>query len=337
MVKVMLKDVAEQAGVSRATASMALNNYENISPETRERVVLCARRLGYLRQQKRRQSSSPRTDTGTLVFVMCGDRTFDTNPYYASIASGAMRVAKAARRKMVVCHWLPDEMRSRTAPVELGESTVAGAIVTGWYDPAALECVLRTEVPVVLVDTNVVHPACDWVGPDNHEAVRLAYGHLRELGHRKIVALIGQLEHADWQQKRDAFMAMTAADSLAGVAIPAGGRSLPEMWDEARARVPGVTAVLATWDDAALGLLSLLHARGIRCPEEVSMIGIDDVQAGRSSAPPLTTVNTDQQGMGQLAVLQLLQRIAHPEAPVVRAMPRAELVLRSSCKPLRGE
>ena len=339
MAKILLKDVAEMAKVSRATASMALNNYENIAPETRDKVVHCARRLGYLPQQQRKRSlraSGQRRETGTIVFIVCGQKTFDTNPYYASIVSGAMHAAKATQQKMVVCHWLPEEMHSLTTPGELAESTVAGAIMTGWCDQTAVDCILQTRVPVVTVDTNIVHPDCDSVGPDNHEAVRLAFGHLRELGHEKIVALLGSLEHVDWQKKRDAFTAMATAESLAGITVSPDGHSPGDMWEDIRTQVPGVTAVLATWDDVAIGLLSALHAKGIHCPEDVSVIGIDGAAAGEFSAPPLTTANTNQRGMGQLAALQLMERIAHPDAPVARIMPKAELIKRASCRPPRS-
>ena len=340
MSKVRLQDVAEMADVSRATASMALNNYDNISPETRDRVVHAARRLGYLPQQQKRQRASrdlgKRTETGTIVFAVCGNKSFDTNPYYASIISGAMHALKAAQRKVIVCHWLSEEMASFTLPAELAESTVAGAIMTGWCDEGAVECIRRAEVPVVTVDTNVVHPACDSVGPDNHEAIRRAYRHLRELGHEKIVAVLGNMEHVDWQKKLDAFRAMAAAEGLAAAVVPQEGRPACDLWEDIRVNAPDATAILATWDEAALGLLSVWHARGVRCPEEVSVIGIDGAAAGASSAPPLTTVNTDQKGMGELAALQLMQRIAHPGAPIARIMPRPELVKRASCRPPRS-
>jgi DNA-binding LacI/PurR family transcriptional regulator len=337
--KIRLKDVAEMAEVSRTTASMALNNYANISPATRDRVVHCARRLGYVRKQQRSRpllASGAHKDTGTIAFIVCGHKSFDTNPYYASIISGAMRVAKVAQRKMVVCHWLPEEMDSLKIPDELTESTVTGAIMTGWCSKAAIDGILRAAVPLVTVDTNVVHTDCDSVGPDNHEAVRLAFGHLRALGHEKIVALLGNLKHVDWQKKRDAFVAMAAANAIPCITVSQPGCSSGEAWEEIRAQVPDVTAILATSDGDALGLLSALHAKGIHCPEDISVVGIDGMEAGNFSAPPLTTANTNQNGMGQLALLQLLERIAHPEAPIVRRMPKAELIKRASCRPLKN-
>lgn len=339
MAKVLLKDVAEMAGVSKASASMALNNYPNISAATRKTVVQCARRLGYHPPRRRRAGTAPgrAAETGTIVVITCGSKEFDTNPYYASIVTGAMSAARNEGRRIVISHWLPEEMQRLKPPAELGESTVAGAMITGWCDPSAVDCLLRTGVSVVMVDTNIVHSECDCVGPDNYAAIRTAVEHLRELGHTRIGALFGSFEHVDWRKKRDAFITILGPDaSPASVLVSSDGTGA-DTWDTLCSRVPGVTAVVATWDHGALELLSELHAKGIRCPDDISVIGIDGIAAGEFSGPPLTTVNTDQKGMGQLAALQLIQRITHPKAPFSSIMPRARLIRRASCCPPRDE
>ena len=335
MARVAIKDVAKMAQVSRTTASMALNDYENIAPQTKERVLRCARSLGYLPQHRKRSQARARkaADAGAMVFIVCGRQSFDANPYYGAIVSGAMQVAKEAQRKMVVCHWSPGEMHNMAAPKELSETSVTGAILTGWCDPAALECLRRSGLPVILADTNIFHAECDYVGPDNEAAVRLAFRHLRKLGHERIAALTGSLEHADWRRKQRAFASLATEERLPAttLALPSGGNDA--LWRAIQAEAPDATAVLATWDDAALSLLSALHASGVRCPADVSVIGIDGAAAGESSGPPLTTVNTNQRGIGELAALQLLTRIAHPHAPIVSLMPRAHLIERASCAP----
>lgn len=337
MAKAILDDIAKMAGVSKATVSMALNNYPNITAKTREKVVHCARQLGYLPRQRRRMATAQGQagNSGTIVFVVAGEHSIESNPYYAGIVSGAMQTVQESGSRMVVCNWTIEDMRRLAPPLELTESAAVGAILAGWCEPSATSWLQGTGIPVVMVDPSTQPGNCDCVGPDNYEAVRIAFQHLRQLGHARIAAVVGSLEHVDWRIRRDAFVALAAGDGIAAQAILSENLSQEGIWDKIRAQIPDVTAVLATWDNGALGLLSALHTRGVRCPQDVSVIGIDGIAAGTLSAPPLTTVNTDQRGMGQLAVLRLLTRMAHPESPMAGITTKASLIQRSSCGAIR--
>jgi LacI family transcriptional regulator len=185
----------------------------------------------------------------------------------------------------------------------------------------------------VLAGANLIRPDCDYVGPDNYQALRLGYAHLREQGHRSIVAVVGDMGHVDWRQKRDMYVACAVQDGLTPAVVTAAETSDDELWQQLRRNLPGATAILATSDFLAIRVLGLLHRQGLRCPEQISVVGIDNVPSSEYAIPPLTTVDTSLRAIGRLAARCVIDRINHPDLAYATITPRPRLVVRSSTLP----
>ncbi|QZY29639.1 LacI family DNA-binding transcriptional regulator [Nocardioides coralli] len=331
-----LQDVAEAAGVSLATASRSLSGASGVSESVAERVREVARSLGYVANMHARSLAAGKSRSVGLVVHEIGD------PYFSEIASGVLHVAAPAGLTVQICHSGRDpeleleQIRTLVAN-RVGAILIAGS---GFVDPqvqagarADLDAFRAGGGRVAVIGRH--HLGTDAVLPDNQGGGRSMAEHLTALGHRRIALVTGSRGLT------------TVADRLAGVAeavtavgiryddLPLaeaeftreGGRRAAE---ELLNRHPETTAVLALNDDMAIGVLSVLRARGIRVPEQVSVAGFDDVAVARDLAPSLTTIRLPMVEMGEKA-LQLA--LADPAARPRRRRVGHELVVRDSTAP----
>ena len=331
-----LQDVAEQAGVSLATASRSLSGSVGVSEEVAAHVRTVAEQLGYIANLHARTLAGGKTSVAGLIVYEIGD------PYFAEIASGVVHVAGQNGWSVQISH-TEREPVAEAAQIRLLRAHRVGAIViagSGYVDPAMEEESGREVAAfeesggrVVVVGRH--HLRCDAVLPDNEAAGESIARHLLELGHRRLAVAAGP-EHLT-----------TIVDRLAGIraaverhgldpdAVPVvhapftreGGR------DAARrllAADPGTTAVLALNDAMATGVLSLLRERGIGVPHDVSVTGFDDIQVAQDLAPALTTVRLPMSEIGA-ASLELALRPA--SARPRRRSTGHTLVVRDSTAP----
>jgi DNA-binding LacI/PurR family transcriptional regulator len=320
--RVTAHDVAKRAGVSQPTVSLVLSRNPNarVSPATRQRVLEAAEALGYrpnvlARALVRRRSFS-------LGLVVPDLR----NPFFAEVVSGAERVAREAGYAVLLTE-LPDPADLR--PLD--------ALRQRQIDGVIMDAVGATAAPVdALADLNVVlvdEPSERWPGvaSDAVGAGRLAAEHLLSLGHREI-AFIGPAlaVHTFRMRERGFAQALRGA----GVALPsdrlrrapataAGGqaamRALLAASPAGRARP---TAVFCANDLVAIGALKACAAAGLRVPQDVSIVGCDDIEMARLVTPELTTVAVPARELGARAARMLIRRLdasaderARPAAP----------------------
>lgn len=320
-----LVDVADQAGVSIATASRALSGAAGVSVEMAERVRAVAARLGYVANVHARSLASGASPGVGLVVHEIGD------PYFAEIASGVLEVAGAHDRMVQICHTGRDPF-AEVAQVRALVNAGVGIVVvagSGHLDREVQER-MRDEVHAFERGGGRVavigrHPrlGVDAVVPANTAGGRAVAEHLLALGHRRIGVAAGSLRLT------------TMADRLAGVsaAFAAHGLRLTDLplveteftlegGKEAARRLldehPDLTAVLALNDDMAVGVLSVLGERGVAVPGRVSVTGFDDVTVAGHLSPALTTVRLPMRQMGRQALeLALLPRASRPRRRVV--------------------
>lgn len=331
-----LQDVAEEAGVSIATASRSLTGTPGVSEAVAERVREVARRMGYVANLHARSLAAGTSRSVGLVVHEIGD------PYFAEIASGVLRVGSRAGLTVQICHTGRDP-EEELAQIRMLVANRVGAIViagSGFVDPglqsaakADLQAFRESGGRVAVIGRH--HLGVDAVLPANVPGGRAIAEHLLKLGHRRIAVVTG------WRGLT------TIADRLVGIeeAFTAAGlrfHDVPVIEAEftrsggkvAAERVlaehPEVTAVLALNDDMAIGVLSVLRARGIRVPDQMSVSGFDDVAVAQDLAPSLTTVRLPMVSMGEQALeLALKEPAARPR----RRVAGAELVVRDSTAP----
>lgn len=291
-----------------ATASRALNPAlpGRIAEETTARVEAAARELGYTPDPAAR---SLRTRRSGFVGIVVPDLT---NPVIAPIVRG---VEEALWRAGVACLLADtDNQPAREAELiaELRARRCDGLIVmTATREDPAVEALAAEDVPTVLVTRDIDAGTLPLVAADDAQGVAAAVGHLRELGHERIAHVTGPADLATTVRRESAVR--EALGELAPVAVVHGaaftiaaGRAATERLLAEDLRV---TAILAGNDMIALGCLEALAAAGLRCPDDVSVVGHNDMPLVGSLQPPLTTVAIPQREIGAQAARMLLARL----------------------------
>lgn len=341
-----LETVAQAAGVSAMTVSNAYNRPDQLSEETRARVLAVAKELGYPGPDP--AGRSLRTRRANTIGVLLTEQlpyAFADPGMVAFLHGLATGLADAGQALLLV----PTEGNAEHAHVRnaLVDGFVLTSLVAG--HPAVAD-VLGRRLPVVSWGHPKI-PGVPRIGVDNARAAAKAARHLLELGHTSFgVVTFGDGQSVDSQTlvpgvqlamraRVSGFVRALHAGGIdpASVAIASGGRNSRAAGREAAARMLAdrrPTAVFGVTDVLALGVLDAAASRGVDVPRQLSVIGFDDVAAAAASVPPLTTVTQSLFDQGRLAASVVLDQVA---GRPVRIPPiRTEVIVRGSTAPLRG-
>jgi LacI family transcriptional regulator len=317
---VRLADVAKHAGVTVSTASRALARPEMVRPETRERVEEAAAELGYEPNRAARSLITGRTG---VIAIMVPDLA---NTYFAHIARAAQAFARARSYEVLIVDTGNDGQRE----IEIIES--AARWVDGLIICAARRGVPadRSRVPMVFVNRRV--RGSHAVVLDQPFIVETQIGHLLELGHEHIVWVDGPKGYWATEPRRRAAQRIAARHPVQIVkGIPPTFEGGMEMVDQLGSEV---TAVATFNDRQAFGVIQRCLQLGIRVPDDLSVVGSDNVAGATFLIPPLTTVHAPKGTMGRAAVSLLLDHIVD-QGPVIEETVTGHLVVRSSTAPPR--
>ncbi|HYM84235.1 MAG TPA: LacI family DNA-binding transcriptional regulator, partial [Candidatus Dormibacteraeota bacterium] len=301
-----IADVARRAGVSTATVSRVLNRTGRASPGTRERVLEVARELGYRPSGIARSLKLRATSTLGLIV------TDIENPYFPSLVRAVEDAARAEGYAILLGNASDDPDREAAYLDLFVERRVDGVVIAASsLGERQGEWLASPPLPVVLVNTTPAGVRLPAIASDNHAGARSGAEHLIGLGHRRIGFLAAPPSRNPDSATRIAGVrdAMSAAgldpEGLAiatGAAVVGGGETAMAELLATRDRP---TAVLAYNDLMAIGSLRAVRAMGLRCPDDVSVVGFDDLELTRYVQPALTTIAQDQARMGSLAVRAL--------------------------------
>jgi DNA-binding LacI/PurR family transcriptional regulator len=328
-----IADVAALAGVSNQTVSRVANNRTNVDPETREKVLAAMEMLGY----------RPNTAARALVtgqFRMIGVISFDLSGIgnARTLESISAAAQEAGYSINLVGVRAPTEQAVRDAYTELTVQAVDGIVLVQaqLLDTPTLR--LPPGVPLVIV-AGQQHQRYPVVDTNQAEGARLATRHLLSLGHRTVWHVAGPRDSPSARQRAEAWHS-TVRD--AGVPVPpvVHGDWTADSGYRAGLRLagePGLTAVFAANDQMALGVMRALWEAGRRVPEDVSIVGFDDIADSSCYLPPLTTVHQEFEQVGRECLNSLLHQIRHGQdspPPPSRLLPR--LVVRRSTMAVRA-
>ncbi|MEP9362650.1 LacI family DNA-binding transcriptional regulator [Nocardioides sp. CN2-186] len=328
-----VKDVAAAAGVSLGTVSNVLNRPDRVSPDTRERVLRAMADLGFVRNESARQLRAG--SSRTLAYVMLDA----SNPFFTDVAQGIDTAAEAADLSLVLCNSRNSGDREQAHLALLEQQRVQGILVTP-VDPdsASLDEVARRGTPVVVVDRTRADQSFCSVAVDDVLGGRLAIEHLVERGHTRVAYIggppgLGQVEDR-WRGAQEAWSALgrPGADL---VQLPTTVLSVAE-GREAGQRLAGLparrrpTAAFCANDLVALGLLQQAIGSGIRVPEELAIVGYDDIEFAAAAAVPLTSVRQPRQLLGRTAAELVLDEATNAEHTHRQVLFTPELVARAS-------
>ncbi|WP_263731366.1 LacI family DNA-binding transcriptional regulator [Cellulomonas sp. SG140] len=321
-------DVARLAGVSHQTVSRVLNDLPNVRPATRARVEQAIAQLRYSPSPQARALVTRRTRTIGLVTPMAAD----FGP--TSVAMHFNVAARAARYNVETVSLLDTDPTDVRAIVESLLRQRVDAIVFVVADADVLELVrgLDLSVPVVAAASTARRSPL-FVSIDQYRGARSAVRHLAELGHQRILHLAGPQRAADaiervrgWRDEL-AERRLEIVTPLHGDWSAASGYRLGAELDVA----PG-SAVFVANDHMAIGVLSALRERGLRVPDDVSVVGFDDVPESGYLYPALTTVRQDFAALGELMMQKVLVAVEEPDSVTVDTPLPTHLVVRQSTR-----
>lgn len=345
-----IREVAKQAGVSTATVSRAFNTPELISALTHKRVLEAADRLNYrpLRARQRAVAlveAAASTDEAFIGFQFFGATPTDlpqANAFYAPLLAGA-QVAAAERGLHLLVHTTDRHQLAQQLPKMVQDQTVAGMLLVGTADPKILSVFLERVPQIVLVDHRDPTRRHDCIISDGLGGAMAAVKYLFDLGHQRIAFLRDDAAAASFQDRLRGFV---CAHFEAGrtvdprlVVTAALEENMACALHDLLASPERPTALLAANDTQALAVMQVCRTLGLSIPDDLSLIGFDDIEFSSHTWPPLTTVRVEKEDMGRLAVARLQERLrasaGSPEAmPPVTLEVSVSLVVRQSCRPL---
>jgi LacI family transcriptional regulator len=333
---VTLKDVAARAGVHPATASRALNPETRllVSEDTAARVLEAAAALGYRPNPVAR---SLRTRRSYTVGVLIPDLN---NPLFPPIVRGLEDRLAEAGYVALIANTDSDDERERMVFEQMLARHVDGLVLaTARLHHPVLGEAARAELPVVLMNRMAEDLSFSSVTVDNERGIRMAVTHLAELGHRRIGHVAGPQEVSTGLSRYRGFVNAMAASGLpvdpdlvvfaTAFSVEEGLRCCTSLLSRADER-GGCTAVAAGNDMLALGCYAAIDDAGMRCPDDVSVVGFNDMPFIDRLRPPLTTVRFPHYQVGTEAAELLLERIADHNGPVKILYLAPELVIRGS-------
>lgn len=333
---VTLQAVAELAGVSIGTASQALNQRPNVAPLTRQRVLEAARTLGYPVKSTGIEPLEPAIALVGMLVKHDVNLPVDVNAFYSHVQAG---VERACRHNGINLMYAAIEVDQSNRPVAwpalVNEKGLDGLLLLGTLIDDALEVMQqRQNIPLVLIDSYGPADLFDMVLIDNAQGTQMAIEHLIQQGHRHI-GLVGYNENSppSFQERHKAYCQTLLAHGIKECYVAESHHSISDAYratQELLERVPAVTAIFGCMDLAAFGALNACLDAGLRVPDDISIIGFDNIDLAGEVRPGLTTVHVHKNWMGTLGVRRLLERVRYPEQPATKTLISTHLVARDS-------
>ncbi len=326
-----IHDVAREAGVSASTVSRVLNGTAPVNEEKRRRVLHAVEKLNYRPNALARGLKKKRTYTIGLIVPDI------TNPFFAEVAKGVEDASRDYGYTVILCNSENDPARERTYLNVLGEKQVDGVIfVTAGSNEVNRSTPLESPIPLVMLDREIPGIHADSVLVDNKRGAYEAARHLLTLGHKRIGIITGPLPLSTaverWEGYRKAMReAGVPVDPRlvknGGFTFEGGYAAMQEILGEG----DPPSALLASSDIMALGAMKAIEECGFRIPEDVAVVGFDDIMVASLVKPALTTVAQPKRQMGQLAVEMIVERLERGRKRVRRVLLAPRLVIRESC------
>jgi LacI family transcriptional regulator len=326
-----IRDVAARAGVSIATVSRVFNSASVVRKDTARRVLSAAQALQYAPHFAARNLSTRRTNTiGVLLPDLHGG-------FFSEVIRGIDGAARANGYQLLISGSHSD-WSEMAAVLRATRGRVDGTIVMSPdLDGEALQPHLPQTLPVIFL--NCPSAAGPTITIDNRRGAGMVVRHLASLGHRRIAFIRGPEHNADASQRLEGYRAALARQRGAAAPIELPGDFTESSGYQAAlaaiAMHPRPTALFAANDSMAIGALSAFRQSGVQVPEEMAVVGFDDIPIARFATPPLTTVSVDLEAFGRRALELLLSIITGQGDGKQREVIRTRLIIRESCGAVR--
>ena len=309
--RITIKEVAKKAGVSTATVSLVLHNNKRISSETRKRVLKAIQELDYQPSQLAR--GLVMRQTGNIGFVLTEDHFLRTEPFYTRIFLGTEFEARNSNHFILLSTIPANFTENDLLPRFILQKSVDGLIVAGKVPDEFLKKLVQYNLPTVFVDFFPSAGEHAAVLMDNIRGAMLATEHLIKLGHQNIAFLAGDIGHPSIHER---YLGYRSALQKHGIPIRPELEVINEKTTGKESGYNaictlinrGVTfsALFACNDAMAIGAMECLKKRGFKIPEQISVVGFDDIESDIFQDPPLTTISVPKYDMG-IEAMQLMR------------------------------
>jgi LacI family transcriptional regulator len=323
--------VAEKAGVSIATVSRVLNGTARVNEQTRAKVHQAMDALGYQPNASARGLAANTTETIALVFPKL------SGPFFSELIRGAEIAASDSDYHLLIYGASGDRLGAKNQTLGMLTTKVDGLILaSSGVSRCYLQELQRQNLPVVALGEDPSDISADTIQPDNIGGAEKIVTHLIEHGYRRIAMINGPATRAHASDREIGYRNALRAHSLpcfselviAGAFDEDSGYTAMQQLLQ---QDPVPDAVFAASDQMAIGAMAAIHESGLRVPEDIALVGFDDIETARYMQPPLTTIHQDMLGQGQLAVRMLLARINGVESDVETIILPTTLIIRRSC------
>lgn len=331
MVKVGIKQISQKTGYSLATISNALNHKRGVNPQTVERVFQVAKEMGYISEERI-------TKIKFIIYKKNG-KILDDTPFFSLVIDGFGKECKEQGYEMVICY-LDGDSRDLKEQIHKLTNDVSSALVLLGTELAEDEISLfkNSKSKILVVDNWASDMTVNCIEINNVDSARLAVNYLIGKGHTKIGYLRGDFRIRPFRSRAKGFqVAMTNAKlPIENKYIVTVGTCIEDayrdMRDYLRSNPELPTAFFADNDMIALGVMKALQENGYNIPEDVSIVGFDDLPYGEVCSPRLTSIRVPKQEIGRLAVKRIIQMLEDKDENIIKMLVCTRFVERDSVK-----
>lgn len=329
-----IKDVAQHAGVSKSTVSRVVSGNGYISPKTRDKVLEAINELQYKPNGVARAMVSQRTkNIGVIIYRQ--HHPIASHPFYGKILDAIIMKSEGLGYSLFVT--TDKEMSMKSADFML-EKRVDGLILISRLSQEVIGHIDKFNVPYLIVNGTTDKDDVIQIVNHDEKGGALVANHLYELGHQRVIIVAGPQEHRSHKLRLNGFCERFS--ELGGEihqddiyysptsAYDDGYKVMKEKWE--KRSMGKATAIFATNDMLAFGAIHRLMELGVRIPEEVSIVGFDNIDYAGIAYPPLTTVNVEKMKMGEDAVTQLDRLIKNNHKEIKNIYYEPQLIIRKS-------
>ncbi len=330
-----IKDVANKANVSLSTVSLVLNHKTNVRPHTRKKVEDAIADLNYHPRRNARGLASKKTHN--IGFILTEDHFSQAEPFYTKIFLGTEFEARKFHYYILLTTIQNNFKVGFHVPRFLLEKNVDGVILAGKVPKNLIDYIQKIGLPLVIVDYNIRTINASNVFIDNFQGAQLAVTHLIKNGHRQIAFIGGELNHPSISERHRGYIQtlnehnLPKVEKLISVSQPKTG--LEDGYEATRKLLDtGITftAIVTSNDTMAVGAMRCLKENNFKIPQDVSIIGFDDIEACIQVEPRLSTVKVYKEEIGAIAVRRIVEKIENNKLMNNQIIVPVELMLRES-------
>ncbi len=328
-----LEDIARMSGVSRSTVSRVINGEPNVNEQTRARVQAIIQNINFHPNLAARGLAAGHSKVIGLV-IPTGVLAIFTDPYFSLVIQGVSSACNA--RGYSVMLWLAEpEYERGTIGQIINNGLIGGMLVSSMLvDDPLIACLYESKRPFITIGRHPTNDQINYVDVDNRVGAYQGVSHILRTGRRRVGVINGPSNTIASQDRYQGYL-----DALRERGVPL----IPELVAEGefsdttgylamkRLLPYKPDAVFAASDAMAFAAMRAIHEAGLRIPEDIAMVGFDDIPAATNSNPPLTTVRQPIQRTGSIAAEVLIDMIEHPGPLPRRIVLPTELIIRSSC------